>query len=226
MIVLFLYLLLVASSIEAAKKPPEASPLDRYIQEALTRSDLAPESRSGSLYSATAPLADVGRDLRAFRVDDLVTVLVVERASATASGSVDTSRASTASASITALAGPTKAAGPLSSLAGLQSDRKLKGEGATSRETFLSTTLAGRVTHVLPNGYLVVEAIKSIQVNAESQTVRVRGVARPPDLASGNIIRSDRLAQLEISINGKGVIGDAVRRPFFLYRLLTGILPF
>jgi hypothetical protein len=27
-------------------------------------------------------------------------------------------------------------------------------------------------------------------------------------------------------VNGKGVVGDAIRRPFFLYRLLLGILPF
>jgi hypothetical protein len=31
---------------------------------------------------------------------------------------------------------------------------------------------------------------------------------------------------MEIRLNGKGVVNDAVRRPFFLYRLLTGLLPF
>jgi flagellar L-ring protein precursor FlgH len=31
---------------------------------------------------------------------------------------------------------------------------------------------------------------------------------------------------MEIRVNGKGVVGDAIRRPFFLYRLLLGILPF
>jgi len=31
---------------------------------------------------------------------------------------------------------------------------------------------------------------------------------------------------MELRINGKGVVGDAIRRPNFLYRLLLGLLPF
>jgi flagellar L-ring protein precursor FlgH len=34
------------------------------------------------------------------------------------------------------------------------------------------------------------------------------------------------LVQLEVRINGKGVVNDAIKRPFFLYRLLLGLLPF
>jgi flagellar L-ring protein precursor FlgH len=40
------------------------------------------------------------------------------------------------------------------------------------------------------------------------------------------MIRSDRLAHLEVRIDGKGVVGDAIRRPNFLYRILLGLLPF
>jgi len=78
----------------------------------------------------------------------------------------------------------------------------------------------------MPNGYLVLEGAKNVTVNSETQTVIVRGVARPTDVSPGNLVRSDRLAQMEVRINGKGVVGDAVRRPFFLYRLLMGLLPF
>ena len=79
---------------------------------------------------------------------------------------------------------------------------------------------------MLPNGYLVVEGAKDIQVNSEHQTVIVRGMVRPADLSPGNVVRSDRLAQLEVRINGKGIVNDAVRRPFLLYRILLGLLPF
>jgi len=82
------------------------------------------------------------------------------------------------------------------------------------------------VTNVLPNGYLVLSASKDVQVNSERQEVMVRGVIRPSDLGPGNLVRSDRLAELEVRINGKGVVGDAVRRPFILYRILLGLLPF
>jgi flagellar L-ring protein precursor FlgH len=40
------------------------------------------------------------------------------------------------------------------------------------------------------------------------------------------MVSSDRLALLEIKVNGKGVVNDAVRRPNFLYRLILGLLPF
>jgi flagellar L-ring protein precursor FlgH len=39
-------------------------------------------------------------------------------------------------------------------------------------------------------------------------------------------VRSDHVGQLELRVNGKGVVGDAIKRPFILWRLLLGILPF
>ena len=89
-----------------------------------------------------------------------------------------------------------------------------------------SCALSARVALVLSNGYLVVDGLKDISVNAERQTVHVRGILRPSDLNALNQVASDRLAMLEIKVNGKGVVGDAIRRPNILYRLLLGILPF
>jgi len=71
-----------------------------------------------------------------------------------------------------------------------------------------------------------VEGNKDIAINSERQQVQVRGVLRWNDLSPGNVVRSDRLAELEIRVNGKGVVGDAIRQPNFLYRLLLGLLPF
>jgi flagellar L-ring protein precursor FlgH len=51
-------------------------------------------------------------------------------------------------------------------------------------------------------------------------------VIRPTDLDPTNSVASDRIAQMEILVNGKGVVGDSVRRPFILYRILLGLLPF
>jgi flagellar L-ring protein precursor FlgH len=151
---------------------------------------------------------------------------VSENASAVSSGAVQSARTSSAKNNVASLAGVTKAAGPLANLLGVSGDQQLKGSGTTSRQTVLSTTLGTRVTHVLPNGNLVIEGIKEIRVSAEQQTITVRGVVRPADLSSDNVVRSDHIAQLEVSVNGKGVVGDAVRRPFVLYRVLLGLLPF
>jgi flagellar L-ring protein precursor FlgH len=108
----------------------------------------------------------------------------------------------------------------------MSGDTQLAGQGTTSRSTTLSTRLTARVIYVLPNGALVVEAAKDIQINSEHQTITVRGVVRPADIDATNSVYSDRLGQLEVHVNGKGVVADAVRRPFILYRLLLGLLPF
>jgi len=114
----------------------------------------------------------------------------------------------------------------LANLFGSTGDQELKGSGTIGRSTVISTTLGTRVVRVLPNGYLVIEGVKEIRVSSEQQVITVRGVVRPADLSPGNVVQSDLIAQLEVSVNGKGVVGDAIKRPFFLYRLLLGLLPF
>jgi flagellar L-ring protein precursor FlgH len=164
--------------------------------------------------------------LRASQVDDVITILVVEKASAVASGITKTSRASSTQNSVSALAGLTRAAGPWANLAGVSGNTQLAGQGTTSRDVTLSTNLSARVSRVLPSGAMLVEATKDIEINSERQTITVRGVVRPADVAPDNTVASDRVADLEVRVNGKGVVGDAIRRPFFLYRLLLGLLPF
>jgi flagellar L-ring protein precursor FlgH len=211
----------------SGEKRQEATAFDRYVADAIARG--GPDARAaspGSLYTPGARFGDLSRDPRATQVDDIVTILVAERASAVARGVTNSSRKSSAKSSITAAGGALPAAGPLANLATLGGETNLQGQGETSRETTLSTTLSARVAHVLPNGYLAIEGTKEIQINSERQTVVIRGVCRPQDLTQGNVVRSDRLAQLEVRVAGKGVVGDAVRRPFFLYRILMGLLPF
>jgi len=72
----------------------------------------------------------------------------------------------------------------------------------------------------------VVEGTRNLNINSENQVITIRGVVRPTDLDTTNSVVSARLAQMEIQVNGKGVVNDAVRRPNFLYRLLLGLLPF
>jgi flagellar L-ring protein precursor FlgH len=223
------FALLATLSIAFGKKKPEKpapSPLDRYVSEARARSAAAASPTPGAIWLAGSRLADSARDARASQVDDVLTIVVAEAASAVSTGATKTQRNSSTANSITALAGVTKAAGPWGNLAGVNGSTQLSGQGTTSRSTTLNTTVTARITQVLPNGGLLVEASKDIEVNGERQTITVRGVARPADIDPTNSVQSNRLANLEVRVNGKGVVGDAIRRPFFLYRLLLGLLPF
>ena len=209
------------------EQPKTPSALDKYIEQA-SEPD-APNTQSattGSLWTPAAWFSDLAADQRARRVDDIVTIVVEESASAVSSGATQTARKSSAQNSITALAGLTKPTGPWANLANLGGQTTLDGQGTTSRTTTLTTTVSARVTHVLRNGNLVVEGWKNVGINSENQVITVRGVIRPIDLDTHNTVQSARLAQMEIQVNGKGVVADAVRRPNFLYRMLLGLLPF
>jgi flagellar L-ring protein precursor FlgH len=220
----------LAACATGAKKVPKVvpAPLDVYVDEATERASeaTAREVSPGSLWSPVASLADLARDHRASQVDDLVMITVAETASAVATGATKTSRTSNSKSSISSSALPVVATAKLTNILGLSGQSSLDGQGTTSRGTTLRTSLSARVVRVLPNGYLVVEGEKQIQVDSERQSITVRGVVRPADISTSNTVTSSRLAQLEVRINGKGVIADSTRRPMFLYRVLMGLLPF
>jgi flagellar L-ring protein FlgH len=210
-----------------AQKPQEPSMLDRYISSAtMGRDQELAGATPGAIWSDSARLNDLARDSRASRVDDIVTVIVTETVNAVASGVSTTERASSANAAINSLAGPKAALGALANLANLSSDQKINGTGTTTRTATLNAVVTARVVAVLPNGLLVIEGAKNLQVNSEQQAITVRGVIRTADISTTNTVPSTQIADMEIRVNGKGIVGDAVRRPNVLYRLLLGLLPF
>ncbi len=207
------------------KKQPEPSMLDKYLQSASAVAE-EPIASPGSIWSTAARLDDLARDVRANRVDDIVTIVVTETINAAATGASTTERASSAAASITSLAGPKLATGALANLLNQSGDQKLNGVGTTTRAATLTAVLTARVVKVLPGGMLYIEGSKDLQVNSEQQAITVRGIIRTADITTANTVGSTQIADMEIRLNGKGVVGDAIRRPNFLYRMILGLLPF
>ncbi len=183
-------------------------------------------SSPGSVFSPSGRLADATRDLRAAEPGDLVTVIVSDSASALSKGVTNTSRKSSAKNGITALAGSLPATSPLANLLNVNNAQALDAQGQTSRNMTLSTTISARVVEATANGTLVLSGTKDIMVNSEHQTITISGAIRASDLTTANTVRSDQVADLTVKVNGKGVVGDAIKRPFILYRLLLGLLPF
>lgn len=214
----------------AKKKKPEKavqpSILDQYLASALGRTERDTGATPGAIWTTTSRLPDFTKDPRASQVDDVVTVVVTEAVNAVASGISSSSRTSAADASINSIAGPKSAAGALANLVKLSGNQKLDGSGTTSRTATLKATISARVAAVLPGGMLFIEGDKNIQVNSEQQSIVLRGVIRTSDISTINTISSTQVADMEIRVNGKGIVADAVRRPNILYRVLMGLLPF
>ncbi|MGC2659053.1 MAG: flagellar basal body L-ring protein FlgH [Bryobacteraceae bacterium] len=229
-----LILLLLLSPLPAKEKssqkedhsPPQPSLIDRLLGAAPASSAVNSSAFPGSTYAGGGYLTDLAADLHAKNVGDLVTIVVLDQASATSQGVTTEQRTSSANSSISSLFGAKSAHNALNNLANISGSQQLNGQGTTSRQTTVSTTVSGRVLKVLPNGDLIVEGAKLIAINSEFQTVSFRGIIRQVDLSNGNSVNSNQVENLEVRINGKGVVNDAIRRPNFLYRLFLGLLPF
>jgi flagellar L-ring protein precursor FlgH len=222
----FLMSCAVLSAGQKPKKQQEKSPLEQTLDQFAAAQGVERQSlQPGSVWTPTAMFSDLSSDLRARRVGDIVTILVREKASAVSSGTVKTQRNSSLQASISAAGGITRPTGPLVNLAKAGTNSALDGQGATTRDTTLTASISTVVTQVLPNGSLVIQGTKNVKINSENQVLGLRGIVRPVDLSAGNLVSSDRVAQMDLQVNGKGVVADSVKRPFILYRLLMDILP-
>jgi len=96
------------------------------------------------------------------------------------------------------------------------------GNGTTTRSGSLAGTVSATVLEVLPNGNLLIEGSRTIRVNRENQNLRVRGVARPQDIDSANVIDSKLLADADIKFEGKGTVGN-VNKPGIMTRITSWV---
>lgn len=206
-----------------AQTAPEA--LGRYRSRTILESSENGPS-AGSLFLQNSYLADLARDARASQIGDLVTIAISEQASALTSGSLVQSRSSSSDSAVANLFGVMSPLGGLPNLFNQDSDSNLDGSGSTGRQMAVTAVVTAHVVEVMPNGNLIIEGTKEISVNAERQLVVIRGVVRQADLRTDNSVSSDRIALMDLRVNGKGVVNEAIRRPNALYRIFRRFLPF
>jgi flagellar L-ring protein precursor FlgH len=164
-------------------------------------------------------------DVRASRINDLVTIRVVESITATGTADSTLSKSSNGSASVPSLFGLESKLPSLidpSNLASTKSQTGFKGAGTTTRAGELTAVVTGRVAEVLPNGDLFIESVREIAINGDRQVVVLTGVARVADISPGNVVLSTSLGQLQIRYFGRGLMKDSLS-PGWLIRVLNKI---
>ena len=107
-------------------------------------------------------------------------------------------------------------------LVGLKTDTTFKGSGTTNRSGDLTANVTARVAEVLPNGDLVVEGVRAIEINGDRQLVVLSGVVRVADIAPSNMVLSTSIGQLRIRYFGNGLMKDNLK-PGWLVRVLNKI---
>ncbi len=216
--------ILSAGCLTAKARVTDPTDLRAYVENA-QKSRAENDAAEGSLWTGNSYYSSLYRDPKARFVNDMVTIVVSETTQAVASADAKNSRDTSMTAGFDKLFGAEKHIGELPTLVSGKSNSSFEGKGSTSRATTLATTLSARVIDVLPNGYLVVEGMREIRVNNENQSVYLTGVVRPEDIRSNNTVASSAVAQMSVRVQGRGVVSQPIK-PGWLYRILTGILPF
>ncbi len=209
---------------EVSKTPPELA-LRAYIDR--VRAQEAAEVRTtGSIWTPNGRLVRFGTDVKAVRLHDVVSIVVIESLAASTDGQVKNTRASNASSGLTSLFGALKSSNALQNLVGMNAASGLSAQGQSTTNSSLATTFGGEVVDVLPNGMLVVQATRQLTFSQQTQVIKLRGLVRPEDVSAQNQVLSTAMTDLELEVTGKGIVNDSTYRQNPLVRLLERLVVF
>lgn len=168
---------------------------------------------TGSIYNQGHADSWFG-EKKAYRVGDIVTVVLDEAIDADATASNSASR-TTNNDVLTAsqLAKWGSVGGILPSDLG-QTAISSDGSGTTGQSASMSGTMTAQVVEVYPNGNLLIRGEKIVNFSSGSEVVQVKGIIRPQDIQPDNTVQSRRLASAQITYKGVGSNTNATRVPW------------
>src|SRR5579883_2357771 len=217
-----------ASAHKAEKQPRPTPPdiaLNAYIER--VRAESAAEEHSpGAIWTPDGRLTRLSADVKASRLHDPIAIVVSESLAASTDGSVKNARASTASSQISALFGKFSGGNALNNLLNQTSSSGLNAQGQSVTNSSLSTVVGGEVVDVLPNDMLVIQAVRQLTFNQQTQLIKLRGLVRPEDVDGANRVLSTAITSLELEVVGKGIINDYTYRQNPVVRFLEKLMVF
>ena len=194
------------------------APVDDAL--ALPKAQAARAGVGGGVFSADT--VSLTSDARAFRVGDVVTVLLQETTQASKKAGTSFSKGSSASVNPIGALGKTFGRTGLS----VSGDRSFTGDATSTQQNALTGAVTVIVQEVLPNGLLRVAGEKRLQLNQGEEYVRIKGYLRAADIDNENQVSSLRVANARIAYSGQGSLADA-NTPGWLTRFFTGpFMPF
>ena len=214
---------------QAAKIPGNATPPEAALNNYITRvraEHAAEMLTAGSIWSPQGQLVRLGTDVKAFRVHDVLMIVVGESLTASTGGQVKNSRASNASSGLTGIFGALKAGNNMQNLLGANASSGLTAQGQSTTDSSLTTTFGAEVVDVLPNGMMVVQATRQLIFSEQTQLITLRGLVRPEDVNYQNQVLSSAMTDLELDVTGKGIVNDSTYRQNPVMRFLQRLLVF
>lgn len=177
---------------------------------------------NGGIFQANDGYAALYEGQRARRVGDPLTIVLVERTSASKSASSKLDSGGGFS-----LTPPTTGALNLfeKSDATVSSSRNFNGTGTADQANALSGEISVTVAEVYPNGTMLVQGQKRVTLNRGDEFVQIKGIVRTADIDAYNRVASTRVADARIAYTGKGDVARASRQGW-LSRFFQILSPF
>lgn len=144
-------------------------------------------------------------DQRAYRVGDVLTVMVLETTTALSQAGTDSDRSTAVTASLTTPRNKSYSAN-------VALDGKRSGTAQTTRVGQLSAQITVRVIGVDASGLLRISGSQSMVINGERQSIILSGLVRAEDISANNTVNSNQIADADVSVSGTGVVSEAQRR--------------
>jgi flagellar L-ring protein precursor FlgH len=167
-----------------------------------------PKPVNGAIYQANAGL-DLYSDGRAYRVGDILTVVLTESTQSSKSASTTVDKTNDMSFGAPTVLGRELSVlgNPLSASA--STDTAFDSQGDSDMSNSLSGNITVTVHQVLPNGNLLVRGEKWLTLNQGDEYIRISGLVRKQDIGPDNSVESTRLADARIAYSGNGATHDA-----------------
>ncbi|WP_458219802.1 flagellar basal body L-ring protein FlgH [Pseudomonas aeruginosa] len=223
-------LLGIATALGGCVSPPP-KPNDPYYAPVLPRTPLPAAQNNGAIYQAGFE-QNLYDDRKAFRVGDIITITLNEKAQASKKANSDIQKDSKTKMGLTSLFGSGMTTnnpiggGDLSLSAEYGGSRDAKGDSQAGQSNSLTGSITVTVAEVLPNGILSVRGEKWMTLNTGNELVRIAGLVRADDIATDNTVSSTRVADARITYSGTGAFADA-SQPGWLDRFfLSPLWPF
>lgn len=185
----------------AAVKPVEPEMPDYTPMVEVKR---APVEISGAIFDSGTEMS-LFEDIKARRVGDILTVMLVEQNSGTKSADTNLSQSTEMGISAPVIGNRT-----YDNLGvNIGSEGAFAGESGSSQRNSLNGSIAVTVVQVLPGGNLFVQGEKWIEINQGKEFIKLQGVIRPRDVRPNNTILSTQVADARISYSGTGATENA-----------------
>lgn len=171
---------------------------------------------------ATGNSVSLYSDVKAYRIGDVLSVIIVESNSASKNSKTATKKQDKITTKGAATTGALDGLFPGMS-GSLDLSDQFSGQGSTTRSGQLTSRMTVRVVDVLPNSDLVIEGSKTLEINEDTEVVTLSGVVRPTDISASNTVNSYQIGNAKFTYKGTGALSQA-QRPGILTRIINWIL--